>query len=176
MGRGTGTGMGMGTGRGTGTGRGRGTGRGTGKGRGTGRGMGREERPMKLAAYSKQGQTMILRIEIYEPLTEEQVEQIKKLLAEMGVKDITVQRFPETDQEEEDEYAPPIEPEEGDWITNDYKQWWEYNGRKIVVTDPDDWPAQMKEVMEREAWWPNLWYVGERGDRNLLDIHKGTFA
>jgi hypothetical protein len=70
----------------------------------------------------------------------------------------------------------PTEPEEGDWITNDYKQWQEYNGRKITVTDPDDWAAQMKDVMEREQWWPNLWLQGERGEWNLLDIHKGTFA
>jgi hypothetical protein len=118
MGRGTGTGMGMGTGRGTGTGRGRGTGRGTGKGRGTGRGMGREERPMKLAAYSKQGQTMILRIEIYEPLTEEQVRLIKGSLAEMGVKDITVERFPEPEDEEEDELT---EPQDDDILTEDHR-------------------------------------------------------
>jgi hypothetical protein len=30
--------------------------------------------------------------------------------------------------------------------------------------------------MEGEQWWPNLWYLGERGDWNLLDVNKGTFA
>jgi hypothetical protein len=170
---------------------------------------------------------MILRIEIYEPLTEEQVRLIKGSLAEMGCTEITVELIPEDEdvdtsycqncdwQGPDGELKPvrdlfervdvgepmpsgecpkcgalcqpvegelqlpdrtPTEPEEGDWITNDYRQWWEYNGRKTVVTDPDDWPAQMKEVMERGAWWPNLWYVSERGDQNLLDIHKGTFA
>jgi hypothetical protein len=135
--------------------------------------MGREERPMKLAAYSKQGQTMILRIEIYEPLTEEQVRLIKGSLAEMGVKDITVERFPEPEDEEEDELT---EPQDDDWVTQDYKTWHQHNAWKTTVTSPDDWSAQMRELMDREGYYPNCWYLGERGDWNLLDVNKGTFA
>jgi hypothetical protein len=150
---------------------------------------------------------MILRIEIYEPLTEEQVEQIKKLLAEMGVTEITVEHVPETEEdcpecgdsirphqiggaivpmcrgcgycpdtdEDEDELT---EPQDDDWVTQDYKTWQMHGSGsgRMTVTDPDDWPAQMTEMMDREGYYPNLWYLGERGDWNLLDVSKGTFA
>jgi hypothetical protein len=121
---------------------------------------------------------MILRIDIYEPVTEEQVRMIKASLAEMGCKDITVEKIPETDQEEEDEYAPPTEPEDGDWVTDDYVHWYPFDGplSLLTVTNPNRWPEEMKAKMERDQRWPNLWYQGERGDWNLLDIHKGTFA
>jgi hypothetical protein len=158
-----GTGMGRGRGRGTGTGRGTGRGTGMGMGMGSGRGTGREERPM------------IIRIEIYSEVSEEQISELRRVIAdELGLPGSAI--ITETLPEREEEYTPPTEPEEGDWITQDYKTWWMNNSGGFIVTDPDDWPAQMKEIMEGEQWWPNLWYLGERGDWNLLDVNKGTFA
>ena len=81
------------------------------------------------------------------------------------------------DSEEEEEEEEPTEPEEGDWITSDYAHWLAYNmGGKSHVTCPGDWSVQMMAKMASDEFWPNLWFLGERGNWELLDVQRGCYA
>jgi hypothetical protein len=115
---------------------------------------------------------MILRIEIYEPLTEEQVRLIKGSLAEMGVKDITVERFPEPEDEEEDELT---EPQDDDILTEDHRHFYQYH--KLILTVPldddgevEDWKPHMREYLEKEQFYPNIWWVSDHGNTHLISV------
>lgn len=179
---------------------------------------------------------MILRIEIYEHVSDEQIAKLKVMLSHMGLEVLTVERFDAEEEEEPpnyevvvgnvgtvydgaseeaahkafsqfversesglgrcgneqvtlfkdgdliDQHDPePREPDEDDWWTRDYTQWFRYGmmysrGDCHFTTQPDTWAQEMKQRMEADGWWPNCWYLGERGDWNLLDVQKGCFA
>lgn len=71
----------------------------------------------------------------------------------------------------------PTKPEDDDWTTSDYITWFAHGfSRNQVTTDPEKWVEQLKAHMEREQYFPNCWYQGERGDWNLLSLETGTYA
>jgi hypothetical protein len=72
----------------------------------------------------------------------------------------------------------PTEPEAEDLVTRDYRRWHSFGGpRKLTLTtDPDRWLAELKAHMGRTKFWPNAWFIGERGDANLLDLESGGYA
>ena len=75
---------------------------------------------------------------------------------------------------------PPSEPEEEDLITSDYvkffRRGFEHKAPAVTVREGHDWRREVKRYMLREKWFPNVWYLGERGDRNLLDLNTGGYA
>lgn len=82
-------------------------------------------------------------------------------------------------EKDEEEYK----TQEDDYYTQDYRHFFQY--RKLVVTVPmkntdknipDDWRPYVKEHMEQERFWPNVWFQGERGVLDLLSIVTGGFA
>lgn len=139
----------------------------------------------------------MLRIEIYEPMTDTQIELARSsiaLILDIPAERIIVETLP--DQEDDDVMGEIVvngevvatvpvdpaddalrEPEEDDWFTADYLNWLSYlTGKTFILDNADNWPAEMKAKMETDQWWPNLWYLGERGDWNLLDVQAGKFA
>ena len=75
---------------------------------------------------------------------------------------------------------PPTEPEDEDLITSDYVKFFrcgfEHKAPTVTVREGRDWRREVKRYMLREKWFPNVWYLGERGDRNLLDLNTGGYA
>lgn len=86
-----------------------------------------------------------------------------------------------------------FEHEEGDYVTQDYKTWFQYGKIVVTVDDPHDkvqyrnsdlrrdynatnWQRAVMDHMSKSEFWPNVWYQGERGDLNLLDLTTGEFA
>lgn len=67
-------------------------------------------------------------------------------------------------------------PTDGDYVTHDYKEFYEFEGDDFVVTDADHWQEDLKAVMDANMYWPNVWYQGERGDWNLLDVETGKYC
>jgi hypothetical protein len=85
----------------------------------------------------------------------------------------------EFDVESDTEDEVPQEPSPEDYVTSDYRRWFSHEGtgRVILETDPENWAAGVREHMDRESFWPNAWFIGERGDVNLLDLSgDGGFA
>ncbi len=99
-------------------------------------------------------------------LAKDMVEQCKEHAAQAG------QLF--------DPDAPPTEPSDDDYTTTDYLVFRQHGGFTreplLVVPDGAEWTDIVKEHMDAEEFWPNVWFLGERGDWNLLDITTGTYA
>jgi hypothetical protein len=67
----------------------------------------------------------------------------------------------------------PHEPEEGDWITEDYRTWRMFNGHhhdQFTLPEGADWRAALDEQMKRDHYWPNLWLLSDHGNWHLLDM------
>jgi hypothetical protein len=86
------------------------------------------------------------------------------------------------DEEEEEDDDEPTEPEEGDYVTSDYRTFYQY-GKPVVVISPEDfdknpdgWTTAVKAHMEASQFWPNVWLQGERGGYDLLSLETGGFA
>jgi hypothetical protein len=81
------------------------------------------------------------------------------------------------DDESEDDEDEETEPNNEDWVTQDYKSWYQHNNPKeSLETDPENWSKELQAKMDEDQFWPNAWYLGERGDWNLLSVEHGKFA
>jgi hypothetical protein len=94
------------------------------------------------------------------------------------------------DEPDEDEL--PTEPSDEDLVTQDYQRWFSHGGpgRSVLVVCGDPhaeveceegglavhWLYAVKKHMDTEQFWPNAWFLGERGDWNLLDLESGGYA
>lgn len=73
----------------------------------------------------------------------------------------------------------PLGPErsEDDYTTKDYVSFYQYGKIACLVVGADaKWQDVVRRDMEIKKCWPNVWYIGERGDENLLDMETGGFA
>lgn len=72
----------------------------------------------------------------------------------------------------DEEPEPEDAPQEDDVFTSDGGLTFHYCGRK-VATGPDQTiaAAALREWMDRETHWPNVWTEGERGDCFLYDLN-----
>lgn len=106
------------------------------------------------------------------PLTSDGVEQLKesiradpdneviKLWIEHYAKDYGIE-IPEDEE---------IEPEEGDYTTDDHRAFYQ-NGKLAVLVPPgDDWEPHVLAHMKRENYWPNVWSISDHGNTVQLEI------
>jgi hypothetical protein len=74
-----------------------------------------------------------------------------------------------------DDDGDPVEPEEGDYVTEDDEscrrmRFHEYGTRRHLLTvypDETDWVRAVKDHMEREQFWPNVWFLSDHGNWHL---------
>jgi hypothetical protein len=87
------------------------------------------------------------------------------------------------DDEDDDEYVDenktPEEPEEEDWIIND-DEGTVYEGGKPLFhfkfSDDYDWDdlfEEIRENMEEQKWYPNVWTCSDHGNWNLQNVWEG---
>lgn len=63
----------------------------------------------------------------------------------------------------------PTEPDQGDWITEDYITFREYEGRGVIrIPLGGPWQYAVRDRMDREKFWPNVWLAEERGGYMLI--------
>lgn len=77
---------------------------------------------------------------------------------------------PEQEEQEEPEPETWDRPSYDDYTTNDYLNF--YQGGKLVVTvdEGEEWEDKIREHMEQEQYWPNVYHVNERGTVDLLTV------
>lgn len=122
----------------------------------------------------------MLRIEIYEEMTDTQIQAVKEALTEMGVTEITVERMPEEEDDEGNlilDIVNPAddEPQEDDYKTEDHIHFYQYG--KLVVTVPmadgfeaEDWMPHVRAHVEKEQYFPNVWWISDHGNAHLISV------
>lgn len=80
--------------------------------------------------------------------------------------------FPETSEETESEG-----PGEGDITTEDQNTFYQ-DGRLILQVDGnDDWRPKLREYMDSQNFWPNVWQISDHGNAHLLTAgRRGRIA
>lgn len=72
--------------------------------------------------------------------------------------------------DQEPEYE---EPDEGDWITSDHRNFYSY-GKRVLEVDDDTatdhkrlWAA-IDATMKRQNFYPNVWFISDHGNWHLM--------
>lgn len=70
------------------------------------------------------------------------------------------------------------EPIEGDITSSDHVHWYQYGKLVLTTADPndkhtpaDDYKAQLAAFMNREQYWPNVWWISDHGNAHLITMH-----
>jgi hypothetical protein len=84
----------------------------------------------------------------------------------------------------------PQEPEEGDITTSDHELFYQYGklwltvplaqystfkkGEQIMETSDErmDWRKAVQSQMERDQFWPNVWFISDHGNVRLLSLSE----
>lgn len=64
------------------------------------------------------------------------------------------------------------EPEEGDLVTSDHRTVYEVGRRRPVlsITERQSFTRQVRLFMNREKFWPNVWFISDHGNAHLIDL------
>jgi hypothetical protein len=77
---------------------------------------------------------------------------------------------------EDDEDPLPTEPSDDDYVTSDYVFFYRHGFRSsgpiVIVKEGCNWAKVVESRMDHDEFWPNVWYIGERGDVNLIDMFE----
>ena len=61
-------------------------------------------------------------------------------------------------------------PEEGDYTTEDHEHFYQFGKRAVVVSEEEEWPPTLKAHMDREQFWPNVWWISDHGNAHLINL------
>lgn len=68
----------------------------------------------------------------------------------------------------------PDEPAEGDLTTEDHIRFWQhqygYRVPVVIVPGEEDWCPHVKAWMDKEQYWPNVWFCSDHGNWLLLSL------
>jgi hypothetical protein len=77
---------------------------------------------------------------------------------------------------EDDEDPLPTEPADDDLVTSDYLKFYVHGFRNkgpvVECRDGERWAHAVEAYMNGDNFWPNVWYIGERGDVTLIDMYE----
>ena len=63
------------------------------------------------------------------------------------------------------------EPDEGDYTTGDHRTFFQYGRLAVVVDDGEEWAHTLKDHMDSEGFWPNVWFISDHGNAHLIDMY-----
>lgn len=67
----------------------------------------------------------------------------------------------------------PDEPDEGDWITEDHIVFRECGGKGVIrIPLGGPWQPAVRDRMEREQFWPNVWLLSDHGNYHLMSLDE----
>lgn len=68
-----------------------------------------------------------------------------------------------------DVYAEEPRREEDDYCTEDHHNFYQ-NGKLVVeVPEGEEWEPYIREHMEKEGFFPSVWFISDHGNEHLLD-------
>lgn len=72
--------------------------------------------------------------------------------------------------QEEFEIAEEFEPTEDDYTTGDHRKFYQ-NGKLVLDLDEDeDHKEKVKEHMEANQFWPNVWFISDHGNAHIMEL------
>ena len=93
---------------------------------------------------------------------------------------------PEDDEVEEFEdvqpgpWRPCRRPDDDDIVTSDYMKFYingfRHKGPVVECREGESWANAVMAYMDNEKFWPNVWYIGERGDVDLIDMFEALHS
>ena len=86
--------------------------------------------------------------------------------------DDEIPSWDDVDEEESDDQD-PTEPSECDLVTTDHVHFYERGMSKGVVLTIDEdaeesMTSQLKHFMDKNRFWPNVWFLSEHGNYHLM--------
>ena len=63
-------------------------------------------------------------------------------------------------------------PEEGDYTTADHEHFHQFGKLVLVVSEEEEWRPKLKAQMDREQFWPNVWWISDHGNAHLMQMEK----
>jgi hypothetical protein len=66
----------------------------------------------------------------------------------------------------------PNEPEEGDLVTEDHIDFYQYGKHVLHIPDGQDMDRAVREFMDEQQFWPDVWWVSDHGNPHLLNISQ----
>lgn len=80
----------------------------------------------------------------------------------------------EDDGEGEEDTPDQDEPDEEDLFTEDHATFW-YCGKPVIrVSDREDWRDVVRQWMDTEGFYPNVWFVSDHGNAHLITPALGN--
>jgi hypothetical protein len=83
-------------------------------------------------------------------------------------------------EEDEDDDAILDEPCEGDLVTEDHISFYTIGGsyrwpiklqrRDVTVDADEDWQDVVRASMDKQQFWPNVWFVSDHGNWHALTL------
>lgn len=67
---------------------------------------------------------------------------------------------------------PEEEPEEDDLTTEDYVNWYQDGKQVLIVDESEDWKTEVQAFMNRNQFWPNVWWISDHGNAHLLSLKE----
>jgi hypothetical protein len=83
------------------------------------------------------------------------------------------ERYAQDEDEVEDDIDEvDTEPEEGDYTTGDHRKFYQYGKLVCEVPEDEDWQDHVRRHMNKEQFWPNVWWISDHGNAHLLNAHE----
>jgi hypothetical protein len=81
---------------------------------------------------------------------------------------------------EDDSEEIPAAPDEEDIVTSDYLKFYRYGfqhkGPVVECREGERWAHAVMAYMDEERFWPNVWYIDERGDVSHINMYEAILS
>ena len=71
-------------------------------------------------------------------------------------------QFDDPDEREYDD------PEDGDYVTRNHRTFYQYGKPVLTIGEDDDMWSALDSHMEREGFFPNVWFESDHGNYHLM--------
>lgn len=61
-------------------------------------------------------------------------------------------------------------PDEGDYVTEDHEHFYQSGKLAVVVSEGEQWAHKLKAHMDREQFWPDVYWLSDHGNAHLIDM------
>ena len=72
------------------------------------------------------------------------------------------------------------EAADDDIVTSDYLKFYvhgfQHKGPVVKCRDGERWAHAVMAYMDDEKFWPNVWFINERGDADLIDMYDALHS